>query len=228
MSSAGHWWYAGRWWKPSDSSIACLAALIAAAAADEPVPVGGGVQKPLARQPPGALPLETAGDEQGPHLPRLLVQVALGDPSADLSLAYPQEHCARRWPVGPRQRCELGSRTLVAAHSLHEPREIARSGHAASPSSGHFGRRRPRRRRPRRPPRSGQPSPTGWPTSGQARPVATGGRDEVGEHDQVVLVVAGRAVERPTAGDQPQPGVVDVGRRPRWWGTGSWGTGPRR
>src|ERR1035437_1884224 len=93
MSSAGHWWYAGHWWKPSDSSIVrASAALIAAVLADEPVPVGGGVQKPLARQPPGALPLETAGDEQGLHLPRRLVQVAVGDPSADLSLAHRQEH----------------------------------------------------------------------------------------------------------------------------------------
>src|SRR5665648_411047 len=38
----------------------------------------------------------------------------------------------------------------------------------------------------------------------------SGGRDEIGEDDDVVLVVAGPVVERPTAGDHPQPRVVDV------------------
>ena len=36
------------------------------------------------------------------------------------------------------------------------------------------------------------------------------GRDEIGERDDVVLVVAGTAVVGPAAGDQPQPRVVDV------------------
>lgn len=35
-------------------------------------------------------------------------------------------------------------------------------------------------------------------------------RDEIGKYDEVVLIVARPGVERPTAGDQPQPSVVDV------------------
>src|SRR5689334_5126466 len=36
------------------------------------------------------------------------------------------------------------------------------------------------------------------------------GRDEVGEGDDVVVVVAGLPVERAAAGDQPQAGVVEI------------------
>lgn len=36
------------------------------------------------------------------------------------------------------------------------------------------------------------------------------GCDEVGEGDDVVVVVAGLSVERATAGDQPQAGAVEV------------------
>lgn len=159
---------------------------------------------------PVPCPRKRPGDEQGLHLPRRLVQVAVGDPSADLSLAHRQEHCARRWPVGLRQRCELGSRPWWPPTACTNPGRSPVAGTqpasvlATSGAEGLVVAARGRHRDlVSHPPQDG-PRPV------KPDPLLPGGRDEVGEHDQVVLVVAGRAVERPTAGDQPQPGVVDV------------------